>query len=524
MNSRTAGVPSSNRRRVAIAAAWLALFGVNILGILPWARIGFPAVDLGEMLYEVRRLQLGYVPYKDTFTHHFLGYIVPFYALGWVTALTPAVIKGASLVFNFATAIFVWLTVREVSRASFAWLGAFLAVTVGWFWGWQGFAFNIQSYLAPVLAAAILLAVRAACRAQTASLCACAFLTGVLVTFDQRAAVFLALPAVAFVMTPDLRRPGVAALVSLFATAAPSAAIWYLVRAGAWNDFVDQTMLFPLRYRNTGVPFAIGPIVLTWLGAWPAERIAIPITLAGAVAAWFREPRAAVKTIWIVALGGSAVYALAGGRPFPNYFLIFGPVTIVLMALCPWYLAGRFKLASHAVALGLVVLGLVCALRPLLLVGVTGSAFLRSHEETIETVSTYVRQHTSPEDAVLVWGFAPQIYVMADRFRTFRDAGLLSVAGANFSSTNAADQGRVPRMVAEFDEFLARTPPKAIVVYKLTSEPCFAKGVIQHNLDYERAAHLSGLRDLLARSYRSALVLNGPCEHAEVFVRNVSGR
>jgi len=472
------------------------------------------------MVFEVRRLQLGFVPYRDTFTHHFLGYLAPFYALGSIVVLTPAVLKVACLCFNFITAILVWLTLRELGDRRAAWLGAFLTVTAGWFWSWHAFGFNIQSYLTPALAAVILLAVRASIGGRRGSLYACAFWCGVLATFDQRAMLFSTLLAVPIAFAPGLRQTRVLGVTTVALAIVPLIGIGYLWQAGALRDFIEQTLVFPLRYRNTGVPFAVGPFLSAWLGSWVGgERIAVPVMLASALAACIVERRLAVRTLWLLTLGCAAGYAALGGRPYPNYFLIFGPVSLLLMSLAPSYAATWSRTAGRALGIALVVLGVFCAVRPALLRSATGSVFLPANETTIDAVAAHVRERTSPNDGLLVWGFAPQIYVLSDRFRTFRDAGLLSVAGANFASTDARAQGRVPNMVREFDRYLKETPPRMIVSYRLTSESCGAKGVVQHNLDYERAAHLRTLRDLIAEAYRVSLVTDGPCEHAEVFIR-----
>jgi len=162
---------------------------------------------------------------------------------------------------------------------------------------------------------------------------------------------------------------------------------------------------------------------------------------------------------------------------------------------------------------------LFCAIRPVLLWRQTGSIFLAPDETTIESAASYLRSQTESHDKVLVWGYAPSIYVLSDRFRTFRDEGLLSVAGANFASSAAGDQALVPHMVEEFDAFLSKDSPKAIVVYNVTREPCPGKGIIQRNFDYERNTALVRLRDLLASVYHSGLVVEGRCDRAEVFIR-----
>jgi hypothetical protein len=155
----------------------------------------------------------------------------------------------------------------------------------------------------------------------------------------------------------------------------------------------------------------------------------------------------------------------------------------------------------------------------------SGSPYLPANETTVEAVAEYLRAHTSAQDEVLVWGYAPEIYVLSNRFRTFRDTGLLSIAGGNFAM-GATDEPRlVPHMVREFDEYLHNTPPKVIAVYNVTAEPCPGKGLILRNLDYQRISGLKTLRDVLASSYRSDLVLEGTCDRAELFVlRNPTTR
>ncbi len=144
------------------------------------------------------------------------------------------------------------------------------------------------------------------------------------------------------------------------------------------------------------------------------------------------------------------------------------------------------------------------ALKPLVLQVTTGSLFVPRTENAVETAAEYMRENSSPQDGVLVWGFAPQIYVLSGRYNTFKDATLLSITGGNFASVSTKDQGLLPDMVASFEEYLSRQPPKLIVVYTLTrvsTGPCAGKGIMQRNLDFNQVPHLWRLRDLIAASY-----------------------
>jgi hypothetical protein len=510
------------KRSTLAVGWWLALFGLNVLGILPWAHVEFPIVDLGETVYHARRLQLGYVPYRDTFTHHFIGYVLPFYAIQSMVPLTPLVLKIASLCFNFSTAIVVFLIVREIADSWTGLIGAFLAVTIGWFWNWEGFAFNIQSCLVPIFSLMLLLVIRTFTRVSRAAFCGAAICGGTLLIFDQRAAALSSVLVLPPLLLSDARRPGFfGAAVASFAFC-PLLAGLYLWRAGAWADFIEQTLIFPLRYRNHGLETGIASQLSAWFAAWLGyESIPMGLMLVGLAAVLLCDTRRWLKVLFVVALISASAYSMAGGRLYPNYFLVCAPLVLVLGSLIVWYSKARSASLAVAAVTLLIVVGVAACVKALAISG-DRSPFTQQTDNTVDVVARYLHAHTSAQDRILVWGYAPQIYVLSDRFHTFKDAGLLSVAGANFSSTSPEDQGRIPHMVREFDEFLTLTPPKSIVFYEMTRNPtggCFGKGVIQRNFDFRRAPNLKGLKDVIAESYRSSLTVEGPCDRAELFER-----
>ncbi len=505
------------RRIVRAGTAWLALLSIDVVGLLPWGRIRFPVSDFAEMVYEIRRIELGFVPYRDTVTHHYLGYVVPFVALGSLVDWTPWLLKSAAVFFHFLTAVFVWLALREVRGPRTAWLGAFLAVTLGWFWSWQGFGFNVQSLLAPVIASLIFFVIRACARASATALSMAALSSGILLTWDPRTLAFLPLLVIPAMVVPAWRRWRAIALAASTLLLPPFCAAAYLLRAGAWRDFVEQTFVYPLAYRNHGVTFDVAAFVRTWLGTWlGGELLAVPLMVAGLAAVLRVDARAWLKAVCVIAIGSALVYAIAGGRPYPNYFMVFAPILLILIAQLP-ELAGRARPdLARVLAAALVALGVFCGLRPLLLWQSTGSIFLTPNEATIEAAAAYLRANTTREDKVLVWGYSPGIYVLADRFHTFRDEGLLSIAGANFASSAAGE------LVDEFETFVTHDPPKVIVVYNVKKEPCPGKGIIQRNFDYQRNTALARLRDTLASAYEPGPTMEGACDSAAIFVRRVT--
>jgi hypothetical protein len=512
--------PLITPRRVGILLMpWIALFATNALGILPWRHLPFPNVDLAEMVYEVQRLQHGYLPYRDTFTHHFLGYLVPFYYLSQFASLTPFVLKGLTLCFNFTTAILVFMTLREIADDLSGWIGATLTATVGWFWNWQGFAFNVQSYLNPILALVLLLTVLACNRRSSAAYWWSAFFAGALVTCDQRAAPFVLLLAVPPGFIAEIRRPSIVGTATACFAVCPLACVLYLWRAGALSDFVEQTIMFPLYFRNQGVPSGrLSAFFALLRFLFETEPIAVTLGLVGLLTLVISREKYWFKCAFVTTLLCSTIYAALGGRLYNNYLLIFAPIALIAMGLIPWYFRRASPVAS-VLAIGILAgIGLFYAAR-----SISQPPFAYGpSDQTAEQAADYLHTHTEPQDPVLVWGFAPQIYVFSDRFTTFRDAGLLSVAGANFASILARDQGRLPHMVREFDAFLKDTPPKVIVYYRRLRDstvPCYGHIVSEDNLDFRRASYLNDLRIKIATEYRVALTIDGLCDHAEIFMR-----
>jgi len=319
----------------------------------------------------------------------------------------------------------------------------------------------------------------------------------------------------------SLRRPLTGFAVGAVSLTAPVLCALYLWIGGAWNDFVRQTIVFPLFYRNYGLSSDI-PFSLQWFAYLIiSEPASICLTLLGLLGTAFVDRRLWFRIALPLSFCSAVIYSAAGGRLYPNYFVMLGPPMLVSMSLIPFYV-GRRDRAGTLLRATLLALGIYCGLKPLWLYLETGSPFVTDTESTVEATAAYVEQHSSEQDRVLVWGFAPQIYVLSGRYNTFKDATLLSITGGNFASTATADQGRLPEMVTQFEEYLMRTPPDLIVHYTLTRAPtgsCAGKGVVQRNLDFHQVAHLKPLRDLIATSYRQQFAAAGECDRAVVYVR-----
>jgi hypothetical protein len=506
-----------------VRAAWAGLFALNFLGLLPWLFVEFTTVDLAAIVFDALRLQAGYVPYRDTFNHHFVGYLLPFRIVAALAPLTTPTLKIVALLCNFAVAVCVHSLLERIANRRAAWVGALFAVTIGWYWNWQGYALNVQSILAPSLALYLFFLVRSADARSERHLVAAAIVGGAIVTADQRAMVFLPMLIIP-VLRLERHRQGQAFLVAAAATVlVPVLCAAYLVAQGAWRDAIRQTLEYPLFYRNRGLTNAVPFWVL-----WPVyllltEPAPVLLGLAGLVACLVMDSRVWLRSVLAMAILSTAVYSAAGGRLFPNYFVLFGVTLIVCASLLPHYLERRSQMIGRAATALIIGLCALHAAKPLLAAMRTGVLFVPGTEREARMAAAFIQQKTSASDQVLVWGFAPQLYVWSGRLRTFQDATLLSITGGNFDSTRSEDQGLLPEMVDRFEEYLRSTPPKAIAYYRLTQPAvgvCAGKGIDLKNSDFTQVQHLAPLRDLLARSYTLERTFDGPCERIEVYLRS----
>ncbi len=82
--------------RIRTLVAFIAIFLINAIGPLRWINFDYVIVDLAETIYHVKELGLGRVPYRDIFSHHALGYLLPFRLVELFTLFPPVMLKSMS--------------------------------------------------------------------------------------------------------------------------------------------------------------------------------------------------------------------------------------------------------------------------------------------------------------------------------------------------------------------------------------------------------------------------------------------
>ncbi|MDB6115250.1 MAG: hypothetical protein JWQ62_2195 [Lacunisphaera sp.] len=201
----------------------------------------------------------------------------------------------------------------------------------------------------------------------------------------------------------------------------------YLVAQGAWRDAVFYTWSYNLSYY--------GPEIAT---ANRIEAAILPFRLIAASQPWLlalwavgaflvlqrllqRLPSSREKTtnaplvfvaVWsLAALAGAA----SGGRDFQHYTIQFLAPFCLGAGLVLSRLGARPQSGTQTRLLragAILLLGLVAydALR-----AAARARHRTLPEEPSLRVSTYIREHSAARDKIFVWGYQPEIYLLADR-------------------------------------------------------------------------------------------------------------
>ena len=499
--------------------AWIIVVITAILGNLPFYHLGYIAGDVGEGVYHAREIITGRIPYRDFFTHHFQGYTFPFWLLELTTGTTPVCIWWLNVALQIINALLIFAILAGSRSSRLA--AAFIWVTVGWAWGWQVMIFNVQSSLLPLILLTTLFATKALAQKSFWYLNLACLSWGFLFCCDQRAVFYAPLLLLPFLHLADRR--WLRSLLTPLACSIliPALALIYLFFNSALADWYNQTIRFPLFFRNAEVVTSFWPQYFSLLThGFSAELFWVVLGFTGSLLAAIGTTRRIVGLnallLWLGGLG----YVAVGGRGYLHYMLVFVPPMVLGTALLVES-ALSHRLVGKTLAFGLVLLALLQGLRPLQLYFQTGSWFVPGDELVLQSAGEYIRDNTSPIDRILVWGYAPQIYLYANRLGGFTDVGLITIAGSDPKSTLARRQSLRPEMIQKFKAYLRDARPKLIAVEYRKQKGCsvFYIGCPFRHFDYQRAKHLRYFKRLLSHRYRLVKTFADEFRGVKVFRR-----
>jgi hypothetical protein len=178
--------------------------------------------------------------------------------------------------------------------------------------------------------------------------------------------------------------------------------------AGAWDDFAFWGWQYSFRYVAALSPGEMIGNALLYTGVIALYWSPMLIALVRPTRELLRGPLP-----W---LGAMTLAASVGGRFYPHYFLMMLP-PIVLFASAGFCARNRRGAIARKLAVAVTAAAIVASLVRPELDGYRRRSLYASRE-----VGAWIREHTSPDALVFVWGGSPQIYYDADRVMATRFA------------------------------------------------------------------------------------------------------
>jgi hypothetical protein len=503
---------------------WVVVCLLSILFFLPYFRpsleYDFLSPDVAEGLYHVREFHLGRIPYKDIYNHHFLGYLLPLYFIEFLMPINAFIMGILAICFNVLTAFFNFKTASLISSKNTARITALISVTFGWFSGWDGHVFNLQSFIILPLSLLIFMILKASLLRCSTSFYLSAFVFSIILTFDQRNIFFILLLILPFLTTQKFRTLRYFTLFSLVSTAIP---MFFLALFWHWEtleNFFDATFIYPFIYRNFGLadPLYLRLKTLFWNAAKIESFATISATI-GFIFLLLFEKRRIVKLLIITGLLSCFAYASTGGRVYGNYVLVFAPFIAILISLAGYYpllSPSKSPWKKMPIILLCVIIASYSSTRLFHLF--TSNSFIQEPESISLTAGKFISSVSKKDADILVWGYKPEIYLYSDRFSSFDEIGLISIAGANFSSKEKKFQGINPKREAAFKSYLKKSPPDFFVYYSVKKESKKTAGdLYQENFNLWQIDYLRYLTNLIEKEYVMIKSFDWPAETVEIY-------
>ncbi len=449
------------------SALAIALWSVVLIGLLA---LRLPAVaepagnDQSLYMYVADQIRHGGVPYLDAWDQKPPGVAFMYAALRTLWPDESAVAIGDLLAAAVAAA---WLV--AIGRRAIGGAAGYLAAAIFLLFGHPSFSRlsgvyvrgQCEIFIAAVIAAAMAMAWRQ--HHRPLHLVAAGLCLGAAFWLKYNALAYAGplLIALLFGHVHDAPRPWRAIAVDAGWIAAGAIALSAVVLAYfAGHHALEALKLATIDYnidysRETYTAGARG--ALTYLVTLPVERARADMLwflgLTGAIlliATGWKQHRAAVLVVvaWLAAAVASI--AVNGARNLPQYFVQAGPA-LALAGATGFVLAWRRSLAWRAVAVAIVVAGLWR-------VGVDAPSFAglrwgalpqfaenvgfdvdyvrgridratylarfkgaqKYDPAAVEDLATYIGRTTAPDDRILVFGFAPGVYLQSGRLSASR--------------------------------------------------------------------------------------------------------
>lgn len=501
----------------------LLLLPICIIAYLPWINCPYPSEDLSQTIYQAKKLALGFTPHKDIYSHHILGYLIPFALLDYLIGLTPFTIRILTIISQYFFGLATFFAVRTIFSRSTALLTAFFSVSIGWFLTWAGSTYNLQSYFLPLYMIFLTYIFKCLRSGFVKDLFIGSFIWGLLIILDQRLLLTGPILLIPFLTNQNFRSLKNFSIVIFLSLLPLSLFCTWITLKGGSNDLFEQTILFPFMYRNSGGPsnFTFFNRLISYAGS--SQPLLCLLALFGLIICFVKERISGICAVILTTFISGLAYIFISGRDYPHYLIIFSPFIMLTLAYLISELENLslFKKFSSSFILSFFCFTYVIfSCVPFL---IDKDKPYNPNVKIKDEISQTIKSHSTTHDEILVWGgYGISIYLLGERFTSFRDVSLNTISGSNIYSKRKEDQGIVFSMENEFKEYLNKTPPKLIIDYLPTAN-CYQAGCLDCTpetdyMDLETVQHFEYIKNIISSKYQKIADLNSRYDRAKIYL------
>lgn len=476
-------------------AILLGYFFISLVIRLPYFGLPILYYDDGETLYHVYALLNGHLPYRDAYTHHFTGYILPLYVAARIFGYSIELVRWGLILNQAITALGVYFCCTIFFSRRNAFIAGLLVLTAR-----EPFVYSFFPLyqVAACFTFILYFALQFLRTSGPLPIALSALAAGAAFCIDQRGALLVVIPLTALLVANKISLRNVCIAAFAFAVL-PLVAVLTLLRAELLAQFLAETWTYPLSYRVASISL-VNQVIL----AVTAHRyllidspILFSLALIGAASLTRNAPRAVPNARVVFLAAGAALFGIVflGGRDYAYYSIPWLPF-LATLALFSSEFFKRFAVLSHAQYVFL------CA--PFLALALSYHGFLAYLPELIkrndgDAAAALIRQRMKPGDTVFVFGYRPDILALIPTLSALPFVNPISIHPD--TSIHSRDQ-RLRHIVPELETSFQRE-------YQ-SKEPTYVVFIDLKQGDADWSPSSDFMRSTLARDYTLITEIRGP--------------
>jgi hypothetical protein len=454
-----------SKRLFNCIAFFLLAFTYYVLRI-PTSLVEVGFLDDYETLYHVFSVIQGKVPYRDDYHHHFMGYLLPYLFLAKFQGFDVNLLRQMAFLNQVATGFVVYLCLGLFVSRVHALIGGLLVVSAREPFV-LGFFMNYQSNLLVVLIWYFCFAYLKQKRINNIYIAG--FITGLLVTYDQRFIFSSCLPfAALWLAAPNKVSIRSVFYVLLTVGFCPISLLSYLALQDALIPFFEQCFIFPMNYR-----VASQDVWATLINVIYVHRYLLELTpyllfagLWGFLYLFFshgKKLEAGVKGFIFISLGIQFIASSLGGRDY-EYYTIPYLVILPLLAVLGSIAFDRFTWRLRGVYLVILSLPVMVSIYQSLNLEPNKIAVKANFDGSKQTID-FLKSELKENDTFFVWGYRFDLYVRTERLSAYPFANLLMIQpDQQVRDLSLRNKHIYHKYQKYFFDLLSNRPPSVIVV------------------------------------------------------------